>query len=195
MHGQRFLRLLLIVLTAASGFSCCRRQAPSLQLLVEQYIEAANRHDIAAVRAMTSENATWHLGPYTLQGRDQMMRPLAFDEGANTVLQASHIVVSGRTVDFDLVERNDVLKAYGIPELHQFPRMTFRDGLIYRIEVRRPPLEQKALAENASSFRQWLKARKPSLYRQFFPEGQLNYSRTTGEQMPLAIEQWKRSLE
>ena len=112
-------------------------------MLVEHYVEAANHHDVEAVRELTSEDAIWYLGPYTLTGRDQVMQPLKFDQGANTILIAKNIIVKGDTVDFDLEEKNDVLKVYGITQLHHFPRFIFRDGLIYRIIVRRPPLEQK----------------------------------------------------
>jgi SnoaL-like domain len=187
------LHLLLIVLFAGFSAPWSRGEAPPLEAKLNHYIEAVNRHDVEEVRAMIAEDAIWYLGPYALRGPDQMLRPLTFDEGANTVLEASHIVVSGDTVDFDVVERNDVLKAYGIPALHHFARMVFRDGLIYRITARRPPLEQKAFVASAIAFRRWLEVHRPELYDKFYPGGQLNYARSTGEEMPKVIAEWKRS--
>jgi hypothetical protein len=182
----------LLTLLVASTF-CSRRKVPRPQATLANYIAAANRHDLHAVRAMTAEKATWQLGPTTLRGPDEMLAPLAFDQGAHTVLEASNIVVTGDTVDFDLLERNDVLRAYGIPALHHSPRMILRKGQIYRITVRRPPLEQKDFVDTVAAFRRWFQAQRPDLYEQFYPGGRFNYARSTGEGLPKAIAAWKRS--
>ena len=141
-HPDRSLPL--VALLAVWAMSCSRPEPPSLETLIDRYIEAANRHDIAAVRAMTAEDAEWRLGPYVLRGREEMMAPLAFDGGAHTVLEATKVVADGATVDCDLVERNDVIEAFGIPELHHFARFIFRSGLIFRIAPRRPPSNERS---------------------------------------------------
>lgn len=180
---------MLAMLTA----SCGRRAAPSAEDVFAAYIDAANRHDLEAVRALAAEDATWYLGSDTLVGLDAVMRPLEFDQGANTVLEVTDVSATGDTVAFDIIERNDVLTALGVPVLHHKGRMVLEDGLIYRISPREPPLEVAAFADSVITFMQWLRTNRPEAYDQFWPGGRFNYSRQTGEEMPGLIDEWKRS--
>ncbi len=45
------------------------------------------------------------------------------------------------------------------------------------------------------AFRRWLKAHKPDAFERLFPEGKLNYARSTGEEMPRQIAEWRQSTE
>jgi hypothetical protein len=180
---------MLTVLAAA----CERRAAPSAEDVFAAYIDAANRHDLEAVRDMLAEDATWHLGSDTLVGLDAVMRPLEFDQGANTVLAVTDVSTTGDTIASDIIERNDVLTALGVPVLHHKARMVLKDGLIYRISPREPPLEVAAFADSVITFMQWLRTNQPEAYEQLWPGGRFNYSRQVGEEMPGLIDEWRRN--
>jgi len=197
MNGTLSQILLMVVITTCAS-ACTRSNAPpaqNAQRVFQQYIEAANQHDLNSVSELTAEDAIWYLGTDTLVGREEVLRPLAFDEGARTVLEASNIVVRGDTVDFEVLERNDVLLALEIEELHHFPRMIIHEGLIYSISARRPPLEQAMFVDSVVAFMQWLHAEEPKAFDRLWPGGKFNFARETGEEMPRLIEQWKNRRE
>ena len=173
--------------------SNCGKQEQNNEQLLAEYIKAANAHDIQKVQSMYSDSIIWYLGPYTLKGKEEAIAPLRFDKGANTVLQASKVVVIGDTVDFSLLEKNDVLTAYGINELHHFPRFIFKDGLVQTILSRKPPAENQVFIDNVTAFVKWLSANKPVEYKKFWPQGKFNFSEETGKAMPIEIKKWKES--
>jgi hypothetical protein len=181
------------VLLAFSFHACSRNERPLPATVFERYIEAANLHDIEAVRAITAEDVVWNLGRDTLIGVEETLRPLAFDEGAHTVLTASSYSVNGDTINFNLVEHNDVLDALGVRELHHSGQMVVRNGLIIRIAPLRPPLERKALADSVITFWRWLREHRPEVFDRMWHNGKFNYTRNAGVEMPNLIYEWKRS--
>jgi hypothetical protein len=51
--------------------------------------------------------------------------------------------VDGNVVEFELVERNEIVRAIGMTEVHSYPRFTFEKGLV----VRKEPTGQETPAE------------------------------------------------
>ena len=182
------LSLTALIFTAA----CAKEKKISLENILVQYIESANRHDLNALAEITSDSTIWYLGPDTLIGVEEVMGPLSFDEGAQTELVLGKFVVRGDTIDFDMVERNNVLQALGIMELHHYPRFIFRDGLIYRIIPRRPPLELEAFVDSVVSFARWLADNDPDSYDRVWPDGKFYYSRDNAELMIDLVPRWRK---
>jgi hypothetical protein len=191
MSYERLPCLILPVLLA-SGCGASEPPPPTLEETLQAYLAAANRHDLDAVGAVIADDATWVLFNDTLVGKAEVMSPLRFDEGANTVLELSNVVVRGDTVDFDLLERNDVLEALGIAELHHSPRFIFRDGLIHRKMARRPPAEAAAFGDSLGAFVKWLTENDPEAVEFLWPDGQFNYSREAGQAMPELVMTWRQ---
>lgn len=192
---QRHVMCLAISAVLASGCGVPEPAAPTLEETLQRYVAAANRHDIDAVADLIAADATWFLFTDTLTGRAAVLQPLAFDEGANTVLEVSNVVVHGDTVDFDLLERNDVLEALGIPALHHVPRFVFRDGLIYEKLSRNPPAEVAAFGDSITSFIGWLTENDPEALEFLWPDGHFNYSREAGRAMPALVMKWRQRDE
>ena len=128
---------------------------------------------------------------YTLKGKEEAIAPLRFDKGANTILKVSNVIVNGDTIDCDLLERNDVLTACGINELHHFPRFILKDGSIKKILSRKTPVENKAFVDCITAFAGWLSVNSPEEYKKFWPEGKFNYSEERGKAMPIEIRKWR----
>jgi hypothetical protein len=173
--------------------ACTSRHARDLTATLAEYLSAANRHDRAALASLIAPDAVWYLAGDTLSGRDNVLQPHAFDEGVHTQLEAHDVTVRGDTVDLELVERNDVLAGLGIGELHQFPRFVFRDGMVARIEARRPPTEAQAFADSLRSFATWLRERDPDAYDRLWPEARrFAYGRETADLVVTLVRAWRR---
>jgi len=169
----------------------CKNQQLNTEQVLKEYIQSANKHDLEKVYSMYSDSIVWQFGPYTFSGKEEAISPLRFDKGANTFLIIKNINVIGDTLDFELIETNDVIKELGIPKLHHFPRFILKDGLIYRILESRPPLEIRAYVDSVSTFALWLSENKPDKFEQFWPDGKFNFSEETGKEMPLEVAEWR----
>ncbi len=190
----KFKVLLVVGLFGTIVFACTSNEKSHLDETLRRYIAAANQHDIATLGAMIAEDAVWYLGQDTLVGRTEVLRPLEFDAGANTILNISNVNIRVDTVDFDLVERNDILTALGVSELHHFPRFIFREGLIYRKQARRPPLELEAFADSIRAFARWVGENNANDYDRLWPNGRFAYGRDVAETMLRLIDERKRKF-
>ncbi len=169
----------------------CKKQQLNTEQVLKEYIQSANEHNLEKVYLMYSDNIEWQFGTYTFSGKEEAIAPLRFDKGANTFLTIKNINANGDTLDFELIETNDVIKELGIPKLHHFPRFILKDGLIYRISESRPPLEIRAYVDSVSAFAMWLSDNRPKKFEQFWPNGKFNFSEETGKEMPLEVAEWR----
>jgi hypothetical protein len=185
------IKQLIIFSVSLIFLAGCGEREKNNKKFLDEYIEAANAHNIEKVRAMYSDSIVWYLGPYVLKGKEEAIAPLWFDKGANTVLKASNVIVNGDTIDCDLLERNDVLTAYGINELHHFPRFILKIGLIETILSRKPPVENQAFVDSIAAFAKWLAVNSPEEFKKFWPEGKFNFSEERGKAMPVEIKKWR----
>ncbi len=168
-----------------------RRTSADLKALLRKYLAASNRHDLGTLRAMTAEDAVWQLGPALLVGRDAVLAPNACDAGANTRLKWSHIRVSANTVDFELVERNDILRSLRVRELRHYVRFTFQDGLVTRKEELKPATGIEVLKANGARFDKWLREAHPeAMPKLFAADGKFIYSRESCKLMAELAAEW-----
>jgi hypothetical protein len=159
--------------------------------VLDNYIKTANEHNIEEVKDMYADSIVWYFGPFTFKGKEEAIAPLEFDKGANTKLIHTNIYVHGDTIDFDLLETNDVIVALGIPKLHHFPRFIIKNGLINLILSRKPPTEFEAYTDSVTKFAMWLSEYSPDIYEQIWPKGIFNFSEETGRIMPAEVLKWK----
>ncbi len=145
---------------------------------------------------MTAEDAVWKIGPDLLAGREAVLAPNACDAGANTRISWSNIAVHGSTVEFDLVERNDILRALGIPELRHFVRFTFKDGLVKRKEESKSAAGVDAVEARGALFLAWLRQTHPDALRRIMTsEGKFIYSRESCRTEAKLAAEWARHHE
>ncbi len=136
----------IVLFFSLAFLSCAPKSTTDVKELFRRYTEAAIRHDLRTVRAMTAEDAVWVLGGQTLMGKEQVLGPNEFDIGMQTQLEYSNAVVKGNTVEFELTERNCLTHALGVKELHHYVRFVFEKGLVKRKEEWKdsPTLKQLA---------------------------------------------------
>ena len=192
MPGTCWCGFVMTLLGGALATGCGSGDHRAHDAALRTYIDAANRHDLAAIGHMLTEDVAWYIGPDTLRGRQAVLAPHAFDSGAHTVLSIDNVEARGDTVEFDLVEHNDVLDALGIAELHHFPRFVFRDGRIAEIRARRQPLELGAFSDSVGSFMRWLGHHDPAAFARFWPDGRFAYSAKAGAELPPLVLEWRR---
>ncbi|MBT8378650.1 MAG: nuclear transport factor 2 family protein [Ignavibacteria bacterium] len=169
----------------------CANPPSDPEKVLDSYIKAANEHNIEKVKDMYADSIVWYFGPLTFKGKEEAIAPLEFDKGANTKLIHTNIYVNGDTVDFHLLETNNVISALGVPELHHFPRFVVKNGLIHLITSTKPPTEFKAYADSVAAFANWLQSNSPDMYNKIWPDGNFNFSEETGKIMPAEVLKWR----
>jgi ketosteroid isomerase-like protein len=154
---RSFVLSLVVVLIS----SACADRTDSTRERFEQYLAASNAHDLDALEAMTADDIVWKLGPWTLTGKEQVLRPHYSDSINHTVLVARDVVVRGDTVECVIVERNDATRAYGPDSLVHYARYVFKDGLVTKKEPWRRSNALSELNRHAQPFRSWLRSTHP----------------------------------
>lgn len=188
---NRSLRSALVLIFIFLLASCAGERSSNLEDLVHEYVDACNLHDLEKLRGMLTDAVVWYLGADTLVGKDQVLGPLAYDQAINTYLEGSNLVVKGDTVEFELSEKNDVLRALGIDELRHFPRFIFKDGLILEKGPRKPYARAQELEGQLATFREWLQENHPDdLARLEAQDGSFIYNRDNGYLVVKLLKIW-----
>jgi uncharacterized protein (TIGR02246 family) len=168
------------------------RHESKIRELHRKYMKASNSHDYETLASMTAENAVWLLGSYKLVGKDEVLRPHTIDEGANTRLEYSNVVVRGDTVEFVLIERNDINDALGTNGMYHYPRFIFKDGLVIKKEPwKRGDQSSKDDKKILEAFRMWVREERPNERAKFIdPDGNFVFSRESGIIMSRLAKEW-----
>ncbi|NIR46807.1 MAG: nuclear transport factor 2 family protein [Gemmatimonadetes bacterium] len=153
-------KLLVICHITAIGLACSD-QAPSTAEIFERYIAASNAHDLETLERMTADDIVWQLGPWTLVGKEEALRPHYADLVNHTVLEAREVVVRGDTVECTLVERSDATRAYGPDSLITHARYVFEEGLVVKKEPWAPSPSLMELNGRSEPFRRWVREQHP----------------------------------
>lgn len=182
-----------LIMTFLTFTFACQKKLPDNAQLFNQYISAANSHNFGILKDLIAENAVWHMVYDTLIGRDEVLSPLRFDEAVNTKLYVRNVQVRGDTVDFDLVEKNDVLYGLGLDSLTHFGRLVYSDAKIVLKTFRFPPEPFKTYSDAAIAFFKWLRYSDSLAYRQVISEdGKFQYSHKAGKIMLDHIPKWRK---
>ncbi len=162
--------------------------------LIRAYCEAANRHDLAAVAAMLTEDVTYELtGQDVLTGKERVLALHAYEAGIGAGLELRDCAVEGERVICWAVERNRWLAAAGLTEV-AYSRIVYslRDNLIHRVVASMDPESLHRLGEVMHSFLQWLAARRRQELAQLFTaEGDFVYSRENGDLAVKLLREWQ----
>jgi ketosteroid isomerase-like protein len=149
------------VLITLPLLACARKAETELKELHRRYMEASIRHDIKALQEMTAEDIMWKLGERTFVGREQALGPNEFDAGMQTEFEYSNVVVKGNAVEFELIERSDLIRAAGMKELRHYPRFVFENGLVKRKESWKDSSDLKELRSRTAPLLEWIRKKHP----------------------------------
>ena len=198
MKSRRVLvRALALIIPAIVICASCSKPI-SLVTQVVNMIAVHNRHDVAGQMAFFADDATFVIADQTpIVGKAAIRDLYRADSVMKSELVYSDLRVSGDTVIVgSVVERNDLLRLLGLPDVHYLPgtRLVFKKGLIQRFEASR--LDQKQWREMRDSFAAlmtWLQTAHPELMREV-TSGRLagNNAESAGGWMKLAGE-WRES--
>ncbi len=191
-HGDAYPHGTVFSLPAAAVKSAA---TTDIMGLYRRYTEAAIHFDIATLRAMTADDAVWTLFGQTLVGKEQVLGPNEFDAGMQTELEYSNAVVKGNAVEFELTERNCVLRALGTKELHHYVRFVFENSLVKRKELRKDSPTAKQLAPRQMELLvKWAREKHPDDFAKLSDsKGNTIYSRETGALTCKLVNEWAAS--
>ena len=172
--------------------SSCTSHEADIQELHRKYMEASMNHDIETLRAMMAEDIVWELELFTFQGIDEALGPHEYDAGIENNIEYSNVVVRGDTVEFELIETNEISKTFGMNEVRQFPRFIFKDGLVHRKELWKRSTDKRELSRRVKPFHGWIRKKLPGVMKTFFnSEKKFIHSRETGQLYLQLLREWR----
>ncbi len=111
-----------------------------------------------------------------------------------TELEYSNPVVKGNAVEFELTERNCVIRAAGVKELHWYPRFVFENGLVKRKELWKESQTLKQFAPQWELLRNWIRKKYPDDFAKLSDaQGNVVYSQETGALTCKLANEWAAS--
>ncbi len=189
--GVALLLLAVVALTACS-------KAPNPETQIANMIAVHNRHDVTGQLTFFAEDASIAVGGQTpITGKAALRNLYEADSVMNSELEYAGLVVRGDTVVVSsVVERNDLLRLLGLPEVHYLPgtRFVFRKGRIQMIETTRlDQREWRAMRDSFAALMNWVQSKHPELLKEM-DSGRLSGNNATAARgwMDLA-EKWRQS--
>jgi hypothetical protein len=157
-------------------------------------MDALSKHEFQALDAMMAEDVVWSLGPTTLNGKADVLAALRFDAGLGTEFRSSDVAVQESTVTFELRTSSEVTKALGIQDVRYYPRMTFEDGLVTRVEDAKPPAGAGEVLRKMEPFLAWAAEHRPEALDSLQdPRGRMIFSREAGEIQRRLVREWMQA--
>jgi hypothetical protein len=186
------IRLVIAIQLTLAVLSC--GGGTGTEDVAEKYLEAWKKHDIETLSEMIAPDVVLDLGRGTLVGRKHIIAPVEFSAGANTRLEFNELVVRGDTVEFEMVEKNEIVTACGFEEIRHYPRLIFENGLLRRQETVKEIPNFRRYAEQWSILRSWIRRNRPDIIDKVTtPNGGYRISREAGELMALMAKTWQES--
>ena len=199
--AMRFFRVrsaipcLLIAAGVCLVAGSCAQNSRHVARQFERYSEASASHDLQALDALTADDIVWQLGRYRLVGKEAALAPNAYDLGIGNELEYRNVQVEGNVAECEVIERNEIVAAIGMVEVHQYPRYTFENGLV----VRKEPSGKQADAEYSMAefnrrlapLRKWIRETHPEVMSRLVdPDKGFVFSQETGALMLRLTREW-----
>jgi hypothetical protein len=183
----------VLLAPALLTFAGCEHRPDVAQF--ERYAKASKEHDLATLEALTADSIVWQLGPYTFKGKKEALGPNAYDAGVQNQLVYRNASIEGNVVEFELIERNAIIRAVGMTEVRSYPRWEFEDGQLKRKAGRwkEAPAEYSLaeLERRKVPLRTWIRATHPEAMQALMDsEGHFVFSRDTGALMLRLAREW-----
>ena len=191
----KFIWMSTLVLTIVLLTLCTKNREVEIQELHRRYMEASINHDIKTLKEMMAEDIVWELELFTFQGKEEALGPYEYDAGIENNIEYSNVVVRGDTVEFELVEKNELTKTFGMYEVRQFPRFIFKDGLVHKKELWKRSTDKRELSRRVKPFQKWIRKNHPEAMKMFFnSEKKFIHSRETGKLYVQLLKEWRKEI-
>lgn len=154
--------------------------------LIRAFEDTANRHAVDEIMNMFSDDVEFELvGLARLVGKKEIRSIFEYDAGVNTELRLIKCTANGDTVNCQLVERNDRLRAAGFDKLlYPSCALSFTNKLIRSWRAVPDPEPLRAFNRFWGAVRLWIAENYPADYgRIFTPEGRFIRNRYNGERL------------
>ncbi len=184
--------LLLVSIVCVLCFvSCSQVPENKTQELHRHYMEALINHDLEALRQLTSSDFVWQLGPYTLSGVEEALAPNEYDAAMEAELSYNNVEIAGDTVEFDLWESSDMIRAVGLDSLLHHIRIIFAEDLVVRREFSRPSAELNDFGRRMMPLQIWIQQNHPETLPSLVNNrGFFIFSKESGVLMRKLAEEW-----
>ncbi len=168
--------------------------SPNIKELHRRYMEASIQYDLEPLRSMTSQDIVWQLGPRKLVGLEAALGPNAYDVGMKTELDYHDVIVKGDTVEFEVDERSDLIRAVGMEEVRHYVRFVFENGLLKKKEPWKKSLDAEEGARRRAPFIRWIREKHPEVVDQLAAkENKFIFSKENGVLMRKLANEWRRN--
>jgi hypothetical protein len=155
-----------------------------LLTIVEAFEDAANRHAIDEIMSMFSDDAEFELmGLARLVGKMEIRAIFEYDAGVKGEIHFINCITKKGTVNCQLVEHNDRLRAAGLDKL-LYPScvLSFTNRLIRSWQAVLDPEPVRTFDQFWGAVRLWIAEHHPADYARIFtPEGSFIRNRDNGE--------------
>jgi len=155
--GAVLVTLLLAPLTYA------QQNQPSVEELFRRFIDARNRHDVAALRAVLAPNVTIRRHIEVTTGPDTMLARLPYEAGINQHIEARNPVVEGDRIKYEQIERSDLSDAFELKPVTRYLEISFAGGLIAKIDHWKDEERDPVRLQRFNSFDAWLASAHPDV--------------------------------
>jgi ketosteroid isomerase-like protein len=189
---ERVFKIGVVIAILLATFVGCQRQ--NLLNKVTAYVDAANRHDLAAIDAMLTDDVVFEMnGTSIALGKEQVRTVHDNEAGFNTELELTDCKEKGNTVTCKITERNDYVIAAGINEINYTSGdFTFKNGLIQKISATMSPESIKSGKEFDQGFVAWVKQnRSEELAKLMTPAGKFKWGRESAKIMVNLVKEYQ----
>ena len=185
---------LCAVVFSALVLSSC---APDLSERIRAYEATHNTHDVEKLMSFYRDDIEFEIvGVWVKKGKAAVRKLAEWDRATNLQMTISDIVVSGDTVTFKLVEKNDWWTLAGIGEVHYDPCfMVFRNGLITKL---RATMTQEGLDKYAKQWPliiSWAQEHRKDELKELLPNGKFIYGAESAKKWLALLRAWRAAQE
>jgi hypothetical protein len=166
---------------------------PGLEIQVETYEQAHNRHDVEKVMSLYTNDISFEIvGSWKKSGKEQVMGLAEWDAVTNSKMIISDIEIHADTAFFRLKEGNDWFRLAGIEFMYYEPcRMVFYNGMIKEIIAEVTEESLKSFQEVWPPIFQWLSEKRNEELSGLMPGGEFVYSTESARKWLSLLREWR----
>lgn len=160
---------------------------------VQQYVDAANRHDTRRAIAHLHEDFVYRESRRRVgMDREEMRDLLAWDAVIHSQARAESFQLDGNHVIGVFSETNDLYKGLGVPNTRC--RLTFRldEGRIREQVIEHLPTDGPSFDDSLRPFLDWAGQYDPKVIDKLLPGGEIEFRPDLARLWLELLERWKR---
>jgi len=136
---------------------------PEIEALFHRYIDARNRHDVAALRNLMAPDVKQKRHDAFVSGRESILARTPYEAGIDQRIEVRNVVVEGNTVKYEHIEHNALRDALQIAPPRRYNLVVFADGLVSTIDHWKKRERDPANERRLRDFDDWLRKAHPDI--------------------------------